>query len=159
MSLDDDAHVSVLFEKLRVGLNGGDLIGANGVIVEVEEYVETAGGVGERALSAGRLGLRAGRNDGDARVGFLHSAWTFGGQMIRGGFGGCNGLRSVGLNGSDLRDGNVGCVFGLPGDGDGLALLHRRWRRFNLSRWSGCSRRQRSLRYRRFLGASAQKGQ
>src|SRR6478752_186010 len=90
-------------------------------LVIVEENVfdhlgkELIVGDGRRRGSRRR---RGGRLSGhrNLRGGFLRSGRALGGQMIGGGLRGGDGLRSAGIN-LVAVEGNVGCVFGAPGEG------------------------------------------
>src|SRR5215831_3962832 len=65
--------------------------------------------------------LRSHRN---LRGSFLRSGRALGGQMIRGGLRGRNRLRSAGINLVAVQ-GNVGCIFGAPGEGCRLPSFNR----------------------------------
>ena len=111
VALDHNPHVGMLFEKLRIGLDGRNLIGADCVIVEVEEDVETVCTIGEIAFGTGwrRLICRRG-NHGYARIGLLHAPRTLGREMVCCRLGRCDALRSVGLHRANLGNGDVGRV-------------------------------------------------
>src|SRR5580698_3906062 len=105
----------MLAEELRVALRGSLLIGTNVGLVVIE--IDVLDILPKQILVSRRWSGRRRRrrlSDGEARSCLLRSACTFGHQVIGGGIGRADGLRSAGLNGSDAIDGNVGGIGRLP---------------------------------------------
>src|ERR1700722_19279487 len=106
VSLNRKVNVGMLVEELSVRLDGGLLIGAKVRFVVIE--IDVLDGLAEEILlrSGWRRSscCRGRRSDGEARRGVLGSAGTFGSEMIRGGIGGINLLRSAGLNRANAVD-------------------------------------------------------
>ena len=125
MSFNNEVDIGVLVEELSVRLDVGLLIGTEVrlVVIKIDVFDGLAKEIfvrGRRSCGHWRLCLR----DRQARSGVLRSAGTFSGEVVGGGSGGCNRLRSTGLNRANAIDGNVGGVGGLPAQSCGLASLN-----------------------------------